>query len=71
MLKELPNQSLAGHITNKSMLDVTRLFKQHSIDGWTCLQVHDEISCYVPEERAETGATLLQESMEDISMRNY
>ena len=29
--KNFPIQSLAGHITNKSMLDVTRLFKQHCL----------------------------------------
>ena len=63
--KNFPIQSLAGHITNKSMLDTQRMINKADIDGWVCLQVHDEISCYIPEEVAETGAQFLRTGMED------
>ena len=63
--KNFPIQALAGHITNRSMLDTQRTMNDAGIDGWVCLQVHDEISCYVPEEVAETGAQLLRKGMED------
>ena len=63
--KNFPIQALAGHITNRSMLDVMRSFKEHDLDGWVCLQVHDEIGAYVPEERAEEGAQYLRVGMED------
>ena len=63
--KNFPIQSLAGHITNKSMLDTQRMLNKANIDGWVCLQVHDEVTCYVPEEKAELGAEFLRIGMED------
>lgn len=62
--KNNPIQGLAGHITNMGMLDTTRLFKQHGIDGWVFLQVHDEIMTYVREDQAELGKELLKQGME-------
>lgn len=62
--KNNPIQGLAGHITNKGMLEVARLYKEHNIDGWVALQVHDEIMTYVREDQAEFAATLLQRGME-------
>jgi DNA polymerase I-like protein with 3'-5' exonuclease and polymerase domains len=59
-----PIQSLAGSITNRGMLDATRLFKQAQVDGWVFIQVHDELSCYVREDQAEMGKDLLQVAME-------
>lgn len=63
--KNFPIQGLAGHIANRGMLDTTRLFKQNGIDGWVCLQVHDEITCYVREDQVEQAIPLQQKGMED------
>ena len=63
--KNFPIQALAGHITNRSMLDVMRSFKEHDLDGWVSLQVHDEVTCYVPTEQAEEGADYLRKGMEE------
>jgi DNA polymerase I-like protein with 3'-5' exonuclease and polymerase domains len=63
--KNFPIQSLAGHITNKGMLDTTRKFKELGLDAWVFLQVHDEISCYVAEDTAEQGSEILKNGMEN------
>lgn len=62
--KNFPIQGLAGSITNRGMLDTTRHFKQNSINGWVCLQIHDEIVSYVETHKAEFGAQLMQNGME-------
>lgn len=63
--KNHPIQALAGHITNIGMLKTNRLFKANGIDGWVCLQVHDEITAYARVDQAELAKKLLQEGMED------
>jgi len=63
--KNVPIQGLGGHITNKGMLDTTRFFVQNKIDGYVCLQIHDEITAYVREDQSEFGAGLLKVGMED------
>lgn len=63
--KNFPIQALAGHITNRGMLETTRLFKQNGIPGWVCLQVHDEITSYAPIELAEPASQCLKIGMED------
>lgn len=63
--KNFPIQALAGHITNRGMLDTTRFYNQNNIDGWVFLQVHDEISCYVKTEQSEQGSNYLKIGMED------
>lgn len=65
--KNFPIQGLAGHITNKGMLDTTRLFKQNNLDAWVSLQIHDEIMCYAKESDAEKAAECLKEGMENNS----
>lgn len=62
--KNNPIQGLAVHITNKGMLETTRLFRQKNIDAWVCLQVHDEIISYVREDQAQEAAECLQLGME-------
>jgi DNA polymerase I-like protein with 3'-5' exonuclease and polymerase domains len=57
-------QGLAAHITNRAMLDATRLFVQNELDAYVCLQVHDEITCYVREDQAEFGRQILKQAME-------
>ena len=63
--KNFPIQALAAHITNKSMLDTQRMINEAGIDGWVCLQIHDEVGCYIPDEYAELGAQFLRKGMED------
>jgi len=63
--KNHPIQGLAAHITNKGMLDTTRLFSDNKIDGYVALQVHDELMCYAREDQAKLAAKLLRKGMED------
>ena len=63
--KNFPIQALAAHITNKSMLDTQRMINEEGIDGWVCLQIHDEVGCYIPDEYAELGAKFLRKGMEE------
>jgi DNA polymerase I-like protein with 3'-5' exonuclease and polymerase domains len=60
-----PIQGTAGHVANAAMIKLADLFKEHSIDGYIALQVHDEITCIVREDQAEIAAEMLQDSMED------
>ena len=60
-----PIQGLAAHITNKGMLDTTRLYKYNKLDAWVFLQVHDEISSYVREDQAEAAVALKKHGMEE------
>ena len=63
--KNFPIQALAAHITNRSMLDTQRMINEAGIDGWVCLQIHDEVGCYIPDEHAELGAQFLRKGMEE------
>lgn len=63
--KNHPIQALAGHITNRGMLDITRSFKAAGIDGWVAFQVHDEITSYARVDQAELAKQLQQKSMEE------
>lgn len=66
--KNYPIQGLAAHIVNRAMIATNRAFKQHNIDGWLALQVHDEITCIVREDHAALAAQLLQQAMEDTTI---
>lgn len=63
--KNVRIQGLAAHICNKGMLDTTRFFKEMGVDGYVCLMVHDEISCYAKIDQAEVAADLLRLGMEE------
>lgn len=63
--KNFPIQGLAAHIVNRSMIMVARRFKQVDLDGWICLQCHDEITCVVKDEHAEMAKTILKDCMEN------
>lgn len=62
--KNNPIQGLAGHITNKGMLDTNRFFIEKNLDAWVCLQVHDEITAYAAIDQADVGAECLKVGME-------
>ena len=63
--KNMPIQGLAGHIANRGMLDTTRDFRAKGIDGYVCLQVHDEVTSYARIDQAEIAATCLRKGMEN------
>lgn len=65
--KNFPIQGLAAHIVNRAMIDLAKKFKEHSIDGWIALQVHDEITCIVSEAHSKLAAELLQGCMENTT----
>lgn len=63
--KNVRIQGLAAHIANRAMLETTRYFAEFGVDGYVCLQIHDELTCYVREDQTEVGANLLRVGMED------
>lgn len=63
--RNIPIQGLAGHITNRAMLDVSRAFRSHKLDAYVALQVHDEITIYAKEEHADQASKLLKTAMEN------
>jgi len=63
--KNFPIQSLAGHITNRGMLDTARGYRKSDLDAWVFLQVHDEICCYVDEASTQQGSSILEKGMEE------
>ncbi|MCG3175437.1 MAG: hypothetical protein MOGMAGMI_00366 [Candidatus Omnitrophica bacterium] len=63
--KNFPIQGLAGHITNKGMLEAARLFRKNNVNAWVFLQVHDEICVYAKVEESQKAAELLKIAMEN------
>ncbi len=63
--KNFPIQAIAGHITNRGMLETTRYFNGQLLDSWVFLQVHDEISCYSKIDNSGDASKCLQTGMED------
>lgn len=68
--KNFPIQATAAHVTNASLIYLADLFDEHEIEGWICLQVHDEITCLIKEPQAELASELLKESMENNWIAN-
>jgi DNA polymerase I-like protein with 3'-5' exonuclease and polymerase domains len=62
--KNIPIQGLASHVTNKASIEIARLLKKHNIEGYVCLQIHDEITLLVAEGQAEEAGKLLKQAME-------
>jgi DNA polymerase I-like protein with 3'-5' exonuclease and polymerase domains len=56
---------MAASITNRGMLDTTRLMRKQNLDGYVYLQIHDEIQVYAREDHAEQISKCLQKGMED------
>jgi len=63
--KNFPIQSTAAHVTNAALIYLAELLEDNNIDGWICLQVHDEIILLVKEEQAEFAGELVKEAMEN------
>ena len=68
--KNFPIQATAAHVTNHAMIKMADLLKEHNIDGWIALQVHDEIVCIVKEDAAEKASDLLRDAMENNYITN-
>lgn len=66
--KNFPIQGLASHIVNRAMIATARSFKAAGIDGWICMQVHDEITCVVREEQIDEAKSILRECMEKTTV---
>lgn len=62
--KNIRIQGLAGHITNRAMLEYTRAINKRGLDARVFLTVHDEISCYVKSDQVELTVPLLKSAME-------
>jgi DNA polymerase I-like protein with 3'-5' exonuclease and polymerase domains len=58
-------QMIAAHVANASAIKFSRLLKEHNIDGWPCMQVHDEITSIIREDQVELASKLLEEAMSD------
>jgi DNA polymerase I-like protein with 3'-5' exonuclease and polymerase domains len=65
--KNFPIQGLAAHIVNRSMIATARAFKQNGIDGWICMQVHDELTCMVRRDQADRAKVILRDCMENTT----
>lgn len=63
--KNFPIQATAAHVTNASLIKLSKSLKRAKIDGWICLQVHDEVVCIVKNEHTEEAARLLKDAMEN------
>lgn len=63
--KNFPIQGLAGHMTNRGMLEANRLARARGLKAHVCLQVHDEIGMYSEESQAQETAECLREGMEN------
>lgn len=59
-------QGLAAHIVNRAMIKINRQFKYNNIDGWVCLQVHDQIISNVPAADQDRAKAIVQDCMENI-----
>ena len=60
-----PIQATAAHVTNAAMIKLADTMAENNIDGWICLQIHDEICTIVREEQAELQVDLLRNAMEN------
>ena len=49
------------------MIVLARKFREHGIDGWIALQVHDEITAIVREDQVELASQLMQDAMENTT----
>lgn len=63
--KNFPIQATAAHVANASLIKLSDAFKEHNVDGWIALQIHDEITCIVKEDQAEFVSGLLKDAMEN------
>lgn len=63
--KNVQIQSLSASIVNLSAIEINRELRRRGIDGWVCLQIHDQLVVNVPKDRAEECRDLVQSIMEN------
>lgn len=61
----MPIQGLAAHIMNRSAIAIARQFKQHNINGYLALQIHDQLIAIIKEEDCDKGKLIIQDRMEN------
>lgn len=66
--KNFKIQGLAAHIVNRAMIQTQKRFNAEGIDGYICMQVHDEITCIVKEQHATKAAEILKDCMENTTI---
>ena len=63
--KNFQIQSLSASIVNRSALAINRYMRDNNINGYVCLQIHDEILIRVEEAKAEHMMVVMQDLMEN------
>lgn len=61
-IKNVQIQATAASVTNRACIAINRYMKENNIDGYVCLQIHDQIVVRVGKEFAE----LMQKKVEEI-----
>jgi DNA polymerase I-like protein with 3'-5' exonuclease and polymerase domains len=64
LAKNFKIQGVAAHVVNRSAIAINKEFKRHNIDGQIVAQVHDELTCIVPEKDAERAKEIVKRCME-------
>jgi DNA polymerase-1 len=59
-------QGLAAHIANRAMIAINRKFKEENIDGYVCLQVHDQVVTHVSDNDSEKALDIVRSCMENV-----
>lgn len=65
LAKNHPIQSTAAYIVNKSSISMADKLALLCPKGYIAAQIHDELTCLIPEEFSLTSVDWLQRSMED------
>jgi DNA polymerase I-like protein with 3'-5' exonuclease and polymerase domains len=65
--KNVQIQGLAASIVNRAAIAINRKFKELSIKGWVCAQIHDQLVIEVEESRAQEAAKIVQDMMENTT----
>jgi DNA polymerase-1 len=60
-------QGLAAHIVNRAMLNIMRTLKNNNLNGYVCLQIHDQIVVHCPENEAQKTVEIVKHCMENAA----
>jgi DNA polymerase I-like protein with 3'-5' exonuclease and polymerase domains len=58
-------QGLAGHVINRSMIEIAKEFKLRNLDASIRLMIHDQVVCVAREDQAEEVKAIMQDKMEN------
>lgn len=65
LAKNHPIQSTASYIVNKSSISMAEKLERFCSSGYIAAQVHDELTCIIPDSNVEDSVKWLQSSMEN------